>query len=536
MTMETNVTFDKNLHKLYDRFSEAKSYKDRWLALYKNLYFYVIPDRDAFNIKFDYTDTGKPVTNQIWDNTAMLAAYQRANDLHGLLMPKDRVWGKFGLDPHLYDEGLIEKSKNLMDDMNERIFFYLNESNISRVVGSSALDLVGGTGVIWVESHSDDVPLYYRSVPAVATYIEYSNDDLVTTCWYASKMTGRAILENFPDYQGNQRENLIANPNDTYLVNYGQIKLSDDKFYIYCVLDADPFVCLWERMSGYQQIIIFRDRVRPGEAEGRGVGIDMMPTIMSLQRMEEYRQKNMAFKANPPMFYDAGTYFNPFAVRQWSGAMIARMPGGRNPLEALQMPEYPDVLQSIMHLQEAVQKGFQVDPLGEIQMPVRSATEVSIRENRAQRTSATDISRLINELPKQVFEVAAKILNERGLLIKKKQSIPNFNTRHLRFHFQSPLYDLQNQADLNHFITNLQIKQQFYGAESPTITTDMVEVQKFLTEKLNLPHKLFATEEKLKEVIGKAAEAEQAQQQMTAPSPSTTAGQVQFPTNPGVTI
>ena len=94
----------ENFHKLNARFQEARYYKDRWLALYKNLYFYVIPDRDAFNIKFNYTDTGKPVTQMIWDNTAMIAAYQRANDLHGLLMPKDRVWGKYVLDPHMHDE------------------------------------------------------------------------------------------------------------------------------------------------------------------------------------------------------------------------------------------------------------------------------------------------------------------------------------------------------------------------------------------------------------------------------------------------
>ena len=89
--------------KLYRRFWEARQYKDRWLALYKDLYFYVIPDLDAFNVKFNYRDDGKPVTQQIWDNTAMLAAYQRANDLHGLLLPKDRIWGKFVLDPQWHN-------------------------------------------------------------------------------------------------------------------------------------------------------------------------------------------------------------------------------------------------------------------------------------------------------------------------------------------------------------------------------------------------------------------------------------------------
>lgn len=526
---------EQNFHKLYDRFNEAKQYKDRWLALYKNLYDYVIPDRDAFNIKFNYTDTGKPSTQMIWDNTAMLAAYQRANDLHGLLMPKDRVWGKFTLDPHLYDDSLIQQAQRLMDEINDRLFFYLNESNLSRVVGSSNLDLVGGTGVIWVESHSDEVPLYFRSVPAVALYIEYCNDDLINTCWYAAKMTGRAVLETFPTYHGTQYDNLKDNPNDTYTVNYGQIKYSDNSYYIYAVLDDDPFVCLWERYSTYPQIIVYRDRVRPGEAEGRGVGIDLLPTIQDLQRVVEYSRKSLAFKANPPMFYDAGTYFNPYSIRQWAGAMIARAPGGRNPLEALQMPEHPEVFQQIVHLQETIMKGFQVDPLGEIQTPVRSATEISIRENRAQRTSATDISRLINELPKQIFDVTARILNERGLLIKKRESIPGFDPRKLRFHFQSPLYDLQNQSDLNHFITSLQIKQQFWGQSAPMISTDMFEANKFISDKLNLPAKLSVPDEKLKQTLAAAAQQTQQQQLQGAP-PSTAAGQVKFPEAPGVTI
>ena len=526
----------ENFHKLNARFQEARYYKDRWLALYKNLYFYVIPDRDAFNIKFNYTDTGKPVTNMIWDNTAMIAAYQRANDLHGLLMPKDRVWAKYVLDPHMHDENDIQKGQLVLDKVNERIMFYLNESNVARVVGSSNLDLVGGTGVIWVESPSDDVPLYFRSIPAVALYIEYCNDDLIRNCWYVAKMTGRGVVEEFPDYKGTMYQTLLDNPNDTYSVNYGQVEVGRDQYYIYAVLDSDPFNVLWDRYSDYRQIIVYRDRVRPGEAEGRGIGIDMMPTIMDLNRIVEYSRKNMAFKANPPMFYDAGTYFNPYSVRQWAGAMIARQPNGRNPLEALQMPEYPDVLQHIQHMQDTIQKAFMVDPLGEIQTPVRSATEISIRENRAQRTASTDLSRLINELPRQVFETAAKILNGRGLLLKPREVIPGFDPKQLKFAFQSPLYDIQNQSDLNHFITSMQIKQQFWGQQAPMISVDMFEANRFISEKLNIPAKLSVSDDKMKQTLAAAAQQQAEQQAPQGAPPTTTAGKVSFPESPNVTI
>lgn len=527
----------EDLKKLARRFWEARQYKDRWLALYKDLYFYVIPDRDAFNVKFNYRDDGKPVTQMIWDNTAVLAAYQRANDLHGLLLPKDRVWGKLVLDPHLYSQELIDNQQvqEVVDEINDRIFFYLNESNLSRVVSSSNLDLVGGTGALWVESISDQVPLYFRSIPAVALYIEYSTDDVVNTCWFAQKMTGRAILENWPHYSGKLKETLFANPNEIYTVNYGQIKYTEDSFYIYAVMDDDPDSLLFDRESRYPQIIVYRDRVRPGEAEGRGIGTDMLPTIRDLNLVVMYSRQNMAFKANPPMFYDAGSYFNPYSIRQWAGAMIARSPQGRNPLEALEMPTHPDVLQHIQALQDSIQKGFQVDPLGEIQAPVKSATEISIRENRAQRTSATDISRLINELPKQVFEVAAKILNERGLLNKKRNVIPGFSTKKFKFAFQSPLYDLQKESDLNHLITNLQFKQQFFGEGAAMASVDLFEIQKFLTDNLNLPRKIFATDQQLKQFLRSIMGAQQ-QANMPAPAPATTAAPVQFPQAQGLTI
>ncbi len=93
-----------DFNQLWARYNETRQYKDRWLALYKDLYFYVLPDRDAFNIKWNYRDDGKPTTVQAWDTTAINAAYHRANDLGALLYPKDRVWGKFVLDPHLLSQ------------------------------------------------------------------------------------------------------------------------------------------------------------------------------------------------------------------------------------------------------------------------------------------------------------------------------------------------------------------------------------------------------------------------------------------------
>lgn len=519
------------------RFEETRQYKDRWLALYKDLYSYVIPDRDAFNVKWNYTDVGKPVTVQIWDTTAMLAAYERANDLHALLIPKDRTWGKFDFDKRTKQNDNSDALKPVLDEINDNISWFLNESNLSRAISASNLDLVGGTGALWVESISDDYPLCFTAIPAVALYIEYSSDDVLNTCWYQCKMSGRKVIETFPKYRGTGLEGLRSSPDDPVIVLYGQIKLAEDKFYLYATLqDIDPFTPLWEVDRSYNQIIIYRDRVRPGESEGRGIGIDLLPSIVDLNRLVRDDRKSQAFKANPPMFYDNNIYFNPHAVRQWAGTWFARTPGGRNPVEALEMPTYPDTIEHIRDMRDYIRKGFQVDPLGEINTPVKSATEVSIRENRAQRSSTTDISRLINEGPKQIYEISAKILAERRLL-SHNRDVYGINIKRMKFVFQSPLYDLQKQDDLAHFVTNLQVKQQFMGEGPAMATLNLAEANDFLTEKLNLPRKLFVTAEVLNKYVKQAAQMQQQQmQQSQLPSPSTSAGQVNFPQQSQVQI
>ena len=513
--------------KLYRRYQETKQYKERWLALYQNLYSYVIPNRDAFNIKFNYVDTGKPVMEQIYDTTAVIASYQRANDLSGLLLPKDRVWGKFEIDRHKFPQDFIDAHAVLMDEINDNIFYYINESNLSRIVSGSLLDNVGGTGAMWLESHSDDTPLFFRNVPAVALYTEYSTDDLLDTAWYQCKMLGEQVLEAFPDYNGSQFSALRDSPYTYYTVVYGQIKV-EDGYYLYAVLEADPLWPLWERDSSYKQLLIFRDRVRPGEAEGRGIALDMLPTITDLNTLVQYDRQSQALKAYPPMFVDTGSYFNAYSIRQWAGTNIPRDPTKkRNPIEAMQMPESPEPMERILDLRQQIKTAFMVEPLGDIQEPVKSATEVSIRENRAQRTATTDISRMINELPRQVYETCAKILAERRLLTRKRE-VSDIRISKMKFVFDTPLLDNQKQDDISHFVTNFQIKQQFWGEETAMAGADIVEQQKFLTNKMNLPHNLFKNDQEFSKALGAMAQAQQ-QAAQAAAAPKSTTGALPVP-------
>lgn len=512
-----------SMEMLYDRFNETKQYKDRWLALYTDLYTYVLPNRDALNVKFKYNDTGKPTTNEIWDSTALTASYQRANDLHGLLLPEGRIWGRFDYDPHKFSDVFIENNQPLIDECNSNVMFYLRQSNMNRCVSASNLDLNGGTGVLWVESHSDDVPLYFRSVPAVATYIEYTTDDVAETGWYQAKMSGLSVLRAFPDYRGSMYSAMREAPYVDYMVIYGQIRMAQDRYYIYAVMQDDPFVPVFEKEMSHLQMIFYRDRVRPGEAEGRGIALDMLPAIRDLNRLVMYDRQSQAYKAFPPMFVNNDSFINQNSMKQWAGAWIPRNPNEqKNPMEALVMPENSSTMERILDLREQINKAFMVEPLGEMQDSVHSATEVSIRENRAQRTASTDISRLINELPRQIYETAAKILADRRLLTKNGR-VMGVDTKRLSFTFETPLNDNQKKDDVANLVQANQILQQFFGEETLLAAADVPAQIDFLRKNFNLKQSLYKSKPDLMKTLTAMAQQQAQEQQAQQPQPSTSA-------------
>ena len=82
----------------------------------------------------------------------------------------------------------------------------------------------------------------------------------------------------------------------------------------------------------------------------------------------------------------------------------------------------------------------------------------------------------------------------------------------------------------------MQIKQQFWGQGAPMISVDMFEANRFISDKLNLPAKLSVSDEQLKATLAAASQQQQEQQAPQGAAPTTTAGKVNFPESPNVTI
>lgn len=507
---------------LYLEFCAAQANKANWYAQYMEIYQYVLPNRVAFNVAYNYDNSARFENLQIYDANPVLWAYQRANDLHGLLMPKDRKWARLAVNKNKLKVQMDWSQEGYIDEANDIAFDAIENSNLASEVSNVLLDLVGGMGCIKVESPSDEEPLRYTAIPSYLVYPGINQSSEIERVWIKDQLTKWQALIRYPECK-NCEEVKDALDNDLVNIYVGQVLMDNGNWclYAFCMSDFEnPF---WYKEFYYQPLMIIRDRVHPGESEGRGIAMDLIWQIRDLNRLNQMEIRSMANKADPPIFYHPQSPWNPFSLRNGlAGMMIPAMPNGQAPIQSFQMPEAPPELgQKILDLRDQIKNGFMVDPMGPLDQPVHSATEMAIRENRAQRTESTDMGRLINDLPKKIFEDAIKILVHRGLI---KFQIAELNKKGgLLFKFNSPLQDIQAAQDLQNFEQMMQIVQQYYGGGAPLAISNMDEVREMLLTKLRQNHNLIKSPQEIAAVM--QAMAQQQQQNSSAPSPTTAAQQ-----------
>lgn len=502
------MKLDKNLNiqLLHDRFTKANSYGVMNSNAMLALYTYVLPDRKSYSFNFNSNTFAR--TNfygHCFDDTAVVAARQRANDLHGLLLPTGKNWGQIGLNPIKYKNSSITSEINQgLDKVNDLIHKYLNASTLARAVAASNLDLIGGTGAIWVESKSDEEPLEFKSIPIDSLILEYSNNDLVDTCWFKQEVSARYLLELYPKYK--EINYLKDNINNNVEMIVGQIKFPVNKsyqYYIYATLTQYPTTLLWEKVNSYKQIIIYRDSILPGNVHGFGIGMIKLPSIWRLNHMLATYHENLALISKPPLFVDNDLVNNPSVTGSFVGAIIPRGHASRNPIDVMQFPTSPLPLHEIDTIRLSIQRDFQVNVLGDVGGPIPSATEVAYREELAQRRNATDISRLINELPKQIYETAYDILFKRGFFdgILPKQLLKNISF------FINPLEDLQKRTNVANLLATSQAIIQTGTTALETAIINPEKKARYIAQNNGVPAELLNSPEEAKAIIANLVQA-----------------------------
>jgi hypothetical protein len=200
---------------------------------------------------------------------------------------------------------------------------------------------------------------------------------------------------------------------------------------------------------------------------------------------------------------------NPFSIKLTPGAIIAvGSNDSSNPtIRPLPMPGNPQLEQHSMdELRRGINRVLFAEPFGDTDAPVRTATEMSMRNAELMQESGAAFSRLQTEFIEKIIKRSINILTDEGVIQPIQVDGKMVTIKHT-----SPLAMAQDQEDLNAVRTLMETGMAF-GPELMAAGLKMEELLPWIAKKLGVDTALVRTEQEREQI--KMAAAQKAQQEM----------------------
>lgn len=494
---------------LASRIKSAKARWELWRSLHQEAYDYSMPDRETFR----FHSPGQRKNRHVFDSTATLGISQFSSRIQGGMVPPWTQWMDFtaGTSIPKDERDKIDQGLQTATDV---FFNHINQSNFSTEISPALKDLAIGTGAIMVEElpFGEDKILQFTNVPLSELYPEQPPGSIVESAWRKQLIEVRHIKRLWPEAELTAALSRVVEKEPTKEITIwnGMLFNPEDKLYWQIVFFEDEKAVLFQQSFKKKRLIVFRWDVTPGEVFGRGPIIQSLPDIRTLNKMDEFILQNAALQiAGVYTALDDGI-FNPHTVRIAPGSVIpVAQNGTQNPTLQPLTPSGNLQLGELLAEQRRnnVRKALFSEPLGDFDDPVRSATEMQIRQQEMLRTSGAQISRQKTEMVEPIVAAVAEILQSRGL-------IPAFRVdgEEVTIKPSSPLAKAEALEDFNNTQMFMSTLQTFMPFEAIAVAVKVEELPKSIQVQLDVDPDLIRTKEERDDLMAKAAEAAQAQQ------------------------
>ena len=497
---------------LIKRFDTAKKARQSWLTHLRECYKYALPQRDTLTA---YTG-GQKKNADIYDSTAVVGVQKFASRLQATLVPPWRHWSSLVPGSEIPEDQHPELQKTL-DIVTKVIFDHINHSNFTTQAHEAFLDLSVSTGVMSCEmSEGAQSSLEFHAAPLAEIFPEAGPWGTIETVWREHKVPARHVDRLWPgaDMSEKLKKRASDKPEDKVLLIEGTVYNPKTLTWYQCVIERNEKHIIFTQEYDVSPWIVFREYVVPGETLGRGRVMQVLPDVKTCNKVVEYTLKNAALSiAGVYTAADDGV-INPYSIRLTPGAI---MPVGsndaRNPtLRPLERSG--DVQMSALlldDLRKRINKALYAEPFGELDQPVKSATEMALRNQELVQDSGSSFGRLQTEFIEKVIKRAVSVLKRAG-------KIPDITVdgRQVTIKHTSPLARAQDQDEMAALGQYLQT----IGALGPEILglgTKLEELPQWVGTKLGIEADLLRTKAEREDVAEQAIQ--QMQQQAEPPAP-----------------
>jgi hypothetical protein len=497
-----------DVEKILARFKAAETRKTNWDTLYQEALDYAAPHRQIYYQTVD--GANKNNADKVFDSTSSVALDSFVSNLQSSLFPPVKEWIQLKAGEGVAPEKRQEADQQLAH-ITQVMFDYLKISNFDTQISTSFSDLALGVGALLACKGTKENPLHFTSVHIAEIYLEEGPNGRIDTAFRKCKMPIRNVKGTWEDADlpDDYEALLAANPDDK--VTIIEAVIADDiqavnvkegyeeiiSGYRYVVIDEKSQKIIVDRTQESTPWVIFRWLTLPGEIYARGPLIKALPDIKTLNKVKELLLK----KASRDIYglytvLDDGAV-NLDNIRFNSMTFIpVESNGGTRGASIMPLPPAGDaggLTQFLFNdLQNSIYKTMFAEPLGRVDLPVKTATEIAYRQQELAKKIGAAFGKLQFELMAPLVNRILFILDEMGLI-----DLGGFKVdgRIINITYMSPLAMAQDQDDFMAVTRYAETIQALYGPQVMMAMAPPDKVSQYLAQKLHVPQDLLPTEQ-----------------------------------------
>lgn len=417
---EKNDTENQNYSDLFTRYGYAKQ---QWLQYKPRMqegYEYTQPYRNKFYWEYG----GERKGFEVFDTTAVAATVSFASKLMSALTPINQQFMKLAPGPQVKKED-AKTVEDILNNFNDILWRYIKKSNFSLAINESYFDIAVGTAVLSTVYGDDNEPLVFAAHPLCEVFLEPTTMGVVKNLWrqflipacdaaniWPNARVPDIIKQKMYTYSGNTtveyaEGNLVYKKNGKY-------------YYRNVVLCIEAGEIVQDFHGPSSPWTVYRWDVPPRESYGIGVTTLAMPTIKTINKVYEYFLRQGAFASSPPFEFNSSMPWNPYNNPLQPGMAIAVTQIGNQNAQSIRPIDFGGnftvTVDMINDMRNQINKIMFNDPLGSIQEPVRTATEMTLRQQAMVEDMGPRFARLAVEFLAPLLKRIMYILAKKGLM------------------------------------------------------------------------------------------------------------------------
>lgn len=497
------------------RFNSAKTKKDtNWESLYREVMELFCPNRENFYENIPGQKKGR----QVYTASPYIALDKASNNIHSSLTPHMKRWinlkpGRLIPEENKNDAAIeLEKIRNVFFD-------HLFASNFDLAISEFYKDVMVGTGALMVTGNMEN-PIIFTAVPLNELYFTTGPLGTVDTVFRRYKIKIGNILGTWDDAKipDSIKDAIKTNPDKEMYVIEGtipsditvkdkktqkNIKKKGYKYYVTLEKQGDEFMV--EREMAMSPWIVSRWSVMSGEDWGRGPAIICHNDAKTLNQFIKLHMQSMELVVHPMYTIVDDGVINISNIRIGPGAMlpvsandgvfgasIKPLASGGN-FQAGQI--------EIERLEATINDQMYTEPLGPVNLPVKTATEISIRQQELAKRIGSAYGRLQYELIKPLVNLCLYQLDKYGIINMNNFKVDGHN---IAIDAVSPLAQSQQQDEMNNVVRYVEFAVGAFGPQVAMTLMKPEEIMEFVGEQLNIPPSVkmtLADKEKAKQLV-----------------------------------